>query len=524
MKSFGDFIFECNESLIKDANFVLENFIKGDITLEQFSFLLSEGKFDREKAFEIMWNDFSTDPEINQELRRAAELLDTIDSPEPKKYLKKGSKDINPEWKEWKKNQSDDPEEDSRGAQIFLSRAAELIKQKIDDVKDDPDHPLNFKNADENNFAMGRGDTERKRDKDASSYYGQLEANIGAIIGATAEKKTRNAIKNSWTVSPAGATSSELSTTVKRGGEGRTSGTSKADWKIEGPNGETIRVSGKQGDATDYSTSESGTMRGVGAIVAKAMSKKEMQYRPSKKQSGETDAEYKERQSQEKSEVRQRQRERESELLAKSDRVASAVDYRGRDSNEIERRKSQASDAESNLEPEQKRRITQAHASGEGQFRSKEGEAQVMVKTPGVQPERKGSRDNPDYGKPIEDDGSSVKQAKFAQTATGAPRKGRSETRPMTVAYRSPSASKETGVKTGNQTTFSQFTARSDTPQQRGEREQNASRREQQATEREARRRQILQKRIGSLPSRFQAQALRNAQARERFSSELNQE
>jgi hypothetical protein len=94
----------------------------------------------------------------------------------------------------------------------------------------------------------------------------------------------------------------------------------------------------------------------------------------------------------------------------------------------------------------------------------------------------------------------------------------------MTVAYRSPSASKETGVKTGDQTTFSQFTARSDTPQQRAERGRNASRREQQATEREARRRQILQKRIGSLPSRFQAQALRNAQARERFSSELNRE
>ena len=524
MKSFGNFLIECNNSFLKNANFVLENFVRGNITLEQFSFLLSEGKFDREKAFEIMWNDFSTDPEINQELRRAAELLDAIDSPEPKKYLKKGSKDINPEWKEWKKNQSEDPEENSRGAQMFLSRAAELIKQKIDDVKDDPDHPLNFKNADENNFAMGRGDTERKRDKDAKSYYGQLEANIGAIIGATAERKTRNAIKNSWTVSPAGATSSELSKTVKRDGEGRTSGTSKADWKIEGPNGETIRVSGKQGDATDYSTSESGTIRGVGAIVAKAMSRKEIQYRPSKKRSGESDAEYKERQSQEKAEVRQKQRDRESELLAKSDAVASAVDYRGRDSDEIVRRKSQASDAESNLEPEQRRRITQAHATGEGQFRRKDGEAQLMVKTPGVQPEKKSGRDNPDYGKPIEDDGSSVKQAKFAQTATGAPRKGRSETRPMTVAYRSPSASKETGVRTGDQSTFSQFMAKTETPQQRSEREQNASRREQQAAEREARKRQILQKRIGSLPSRFQAQALRNAQARERFNSELNQE
>ena len=130
MKSFRDFLIDCNNSFLRNANFVLENFVRGNITIEQFSFLLSEGKFDREKAFDIMWNDFSTDPEINKELRRAAELLDAIDSPEPKKYLKKGSKDINPEWKEWKKNQSEDPEENSRGAQMFLSRAAELIKQK----------------------------------------------------------------------------------------------------------------------------------------------------------------------------------------------------------------------------------------------------------------------------------------------------------------------------------------------------------------------------------------------------------
>jgi len=146
--------------------------------------------------------------------------------------------------------------------------------------------------------------------------------------------------------------------------------------------------------------------------------------------------------------------------LAKSDRVASAVDYRGSDSDEITNRKSQAASAESDLEPEQRRRITQAHATGKGQFKGKDGEAQLMVKTPGVEPEQKSGRNNPNYGEPIEDDGSSVKQAKFAQTATGAPRKGRSETRPMTVAYRSPSASKETGVKTGDPGSLKSFMKR----------------------------------------------------------------
>ena len=85
MKSFEDFIFECNNLLLRNPYFVIENFIRGSITLEQFSFILTEGKFDREKAFEIMWNDFSRDPNINQQLRRAANLLDKIDSPEPKK-------------------------------------------------------------------------------------------------------------------------------------------------------------------------------------------------------------------------------------------------------------------------------------------------------------------------------------------------------------------------------------------------------------------------------------------------------
>ena len=318
---------------------------------DHFKLLILEGPYDRERAMQRVWNLVKSVPDAQSEIEKAADLLDKIDAPEPEKYIRKkvnpnydpkdknskqfirdrGSKTISSEWEDWNSNRSTDEDSDRNAAQQAIENAVQSLRDRIATAKDDPEDDYHFDKADEEWF----GNNE-KRDKDADSYYGQLEANVGAVLSSVRDRSTRTGIRNGWEMQdPQGKASFELTGRAKRGGadpsqapQGRTSKTSKTDLVIAGPNGETINISAKQGSSTFYSASEPGTQRGLADVAATELARKENQFNKPRKEKGDSDEEYKEKVARAKEANDEKIAARRQELLDKSARVSDALDQR----------------------------------------------------------------------------------------------------------------------------------------------------------------------------------------------------
>ncbi len=395
----------------------------------EFNQILIEGDFKSENAYRVLWNKFvnQAEKEIHGELSNAVKLA---------------------------------KKDDEKGAKKVMSRAAELMRDSIDKAKNDPKHPLSFANSDSKDYTGG------KTDDDEKSYWDQLDANVDAVAYAPSERKMRTAIEKGWTASGTGASSAELTKQVKKGtvgGSGLKSATQKSDVVLSDPNNEKSRIgiSHKQGGATFLATGEPGEVRGVGSTAAKRVSKSEIQYRPSRKEKGESDEDYKERQSKEKSEVKRKQQQRRRELEDKTDRIATPLDYRGSDSREKTARKAQAQTAADDLrqkEPRYAREISQQHATGKDRFKGQTGTANVAVKVPGRQSKATSTRDKGDV---IHSQGQKTYNIGTGQeTITPGASAGRGTGRPMTARYRTPTAADSPGPATGTQGTFRDFQQR----------------------------------------------------------------
>ena len=433
---------------------------------DHFKLLILEGPYDRERAMQRVWNLVKSVPDAQSEIEKAADLLDKIDAPEPEKYIRKkvnpnydpkdknskqfirdrGSKTISSEWEDWNSNRSTDEDSDRNAAQQAIENAVQSLRDRIATAKDDPEDDYHFDKADEEWF----GNNE-KRDKDADSYYGQLEANVGAVLSSVRDRSTRTGIRNGWEMQdPQGTASFELTDRAKRGGaepsqapQGRTSKTSKSDLVIAGPNGETINISAKQGSNTFYSASEPGTQRGLADVAATELARKENQFNKPRKEKGDSDEEYKEKVARAKEANDEKIAARRQELLDKSARVSDALDQRPVSA----AGKAAANTAQRELEddePEFSRRIGSEAASGKGTIKDKRGVAQKIIKSKGVEPERKRGADNPNYGRPIERDEEGTKDPNKVK-ATYAARSGRSSTRPGIMAARDQGEKLKTG-------------------------------------------------------------------------------
>jgi len=268
MKTFKEFIFDSYKPILINFQFILENFVHGNISVDNFLFLL-EGEFQSENAFRYIWNLASTDSEIKDLLNQASSLLHGVDAAEPQKYVKKvsdewksweerhkslrnrikeirssseisgrekgrqikaieseikshnnsepqkyssrkGSKEISPEWRDWDLSRSENPEEDQKSAKELMSRISLIMRDKISAAKNDPNNSLNFNNADPLDFTKG------KTANDAESYYDNLEANIDAVSISPAYRELRGKSGN-WSAERTGNAQAKLSKQAKLG-------------------------------------------------------------------------------------------------------------------------------------------------------------------------------------------------------------------------------------------------------------------------------------------------------------------
>ena len=403
-------------------------------TFRQFNQILVEGNYKSENAYRVLWNRFvnQAEKEIHDQLSNAANVATT----------------------------------DKEQSQEIMSRAAELMRSRIERAKGDSNDPLSFANSASNDYTGG------KTDDDEDSYWNQLDANIDVIANAPSEKKMRNAVKNGWIASGTGASSAQLTKQVKRGtagGPGLTNATQKSDIELSDPNNEKTRIgiSHKQGGNTFLATGEPGENRGVGSTAAKRVSKSEIQYRPSKKKKGESPEVYNERQKREKAAVKAQQQQRQRDLEDKIDSFATPLDYRGSDPDQKQGRKAEAQipiNALTRDEPQFARELTQQHATGKGRFKGQTGTAGVAVKVPGIT-----------RGVVRHNQGQKTIDIKTGQeTITPGASGGRGDGRPMTSRYRTKTAAGSQGPKTGTQGTFRGFSAQADEIRARKERNDKA--------------------------------------------------
>ncbi len=109
-------------------------------------------------------------------------------------------------------NNKNASDKDKEEAEELMKSAADHMRSRIEKAKNDPDDPLHFNNAKSKNFEKG------KTDNDAESYYDELENNIDAVAYAAREKKMRGAVKDGWKMVTAGKEQGKLSKTALRGG------------------------------------------------------------------------------------------------------------------------------------------------------------------------------------------------------------------------------------------------------------------------------------------------------------------
>lgn len=122
---------------------------------------------------------------------------------------------------------------------------SEDISREIERAKSDKSHPLHFDNADSSGFS-GKKKTEDHRD----SYYQELER-AGGVFGAMSQHPHfKEAIKNGWRASVAGAGKGNVSNTWLK--HNAKEGTSKADIVISDPRNPSkkLTVSMKKGEGS----------------------------------------------------------------------------------------------------------------------------------------------------------------------------------------------------------------------------------------------------------------------------------
>ena len=109
-------------------------------------------------------------------------------------------------------NNKNASDKDKEEAEKLMKSAADHMRSRIEKAKEDPEDPLNFNHAKSRNFTSG------KTDDDAESYYDELENNIDAVAYSAREKKMRGAVKDGWKMVTAGKEQGKLSKTALRGG------------------------------------------------------------------------------------------------------------------------------------------------------------------------------------------------------------------------------------------------------------------------------------------------------------------
>ena len=146
-----------------------------------------------------------------------------------------------------------------------FEEAEKEIKKEIEAAKKDPKHPLNFKNAGDEEFAKAGG----REPGDEKPYNDFLDDSVSGLLALSKQKKLKSAIEKGFPSRVTGSGAAELSKKFK--GAGGVDKTPKGDLEIYNPDNPKDRrgVSMKKGVGAQLASAEGGELKGMYKIAAK---------------------------------------------------------------------------------------------------------------------------------------------------------------------------------------------------------------------------------------------------------------
>ena len=146
-----------------------------------------------------------------------------------------------------------------------IEKAEKEIKKEVEKAKGDSNHPLNFKNAGDEEFAKATG----RQSSDEEPYNKFLDDSVSGLVALAGQKKLKSAVEKGLPTRVTGSGTAELSKKFKSaGGVDRTP---KGDLEVYDPDNSKYRVgiSMKKGAGAQLASAEGGEIKGMYKVAAK---------------------------------------------------------------------------------------------------------------------------------------------------------------------------------------------------------------------------------------------------------------
>lgn len=306
-----------------------------------------------------------------------------------------------------------------------IEKAKEEIKKEVEKAKGDSNHPLNFKNAGDEEFAKATG----RQSSDEEPYNKFLDDSVSGLMALAGQKKLRSAVEKGLPSRVTGSGTAELSKKFKSaGGVDRTP---KGDLEVYDPDNSKYRVgiSMKKGAGAQLASAEGGEIKGMYKVAAKEYVKK-----------FHGDKSKEERQKIEKEIMNDAERLSAIGRLQKSSGEAQDVDKQKQSLKNVSQG---ISDKLLDKYPQFERLLSQVATTGKGKFKGNQGTAGIVLTGK--------DRSKEATAKPAE-------QQKSARPRLALP-KGQNRPGNLKIDYRP-------GEEKSSQSTFSDFSKQASTAQQ----------------------------------------------------------
>lgn len=146
-----------------------------------------------------------------------------------------------------------------------IEKAQDEIKKEVEKAKGDSKHPLNFKNAGDEEFAKATG----RQSSDEEPYNNFLDDSISGLMALAGQKKLRSAVEKGLPTRVTGSGQENLSKKYKS--VGATDKTPKGDVEVYDPDNPKYRVgiSMKKGVGAQLASAEGGELKGMYSVAAR---------------------------------------------------------------------------------------------------------------------------------------------------------------------------------------------------------------------------------------------------------------
>ena len=242
-----------------------------------------------------------------------------------------------------------------------LKKAEEEIKKQVSAAKTNPEHPLNFTNAGDEEFSKKEG----RQPNDELDYNNFLDDSVSGLLALSKQKKLRNSIEKGFPSRVTGSGASELSKKFKEAGG--TDKTPKGDLEIYNPNNLKDRrgISMKKGAGAQLASAEGGELKGMYKIAAREFVKK-FHSDKSKEERGRI----------------------EKEIMSDAERLSAIgrLQKTAGEASDVDKQKQSLKNVSQGISdrlldkyPQFERLLSQVATSGKGKFKGNEGTAGIVL-------------------------------------------------------------------------------------------------------------------------------------------------